>query len=176
MKIPVTDQFLWLVYNFGSEISDLLYLGRPRGLRDFNPEKQKFWRNIQKKKDKKQFAQFINHLKVKGYIKESGLKAEKGILLTKKGEQKALGLNCKLIEKEKRKDGKWIMIMYDIPEKKRSLRVFLRRDLMSLGYKKFQNSIWVCPYDVYKETEKVIQGYLLTSYVKIFLIEEIKIK
>jgi len=176
MKIPITSQFLWLVYNFGDSVSDLLYASRPRGLQDFNSEGKRFWRNIEKKKKKKQFNQFINYLKIKGYIKNGDSKTKEGILLTKKGEQKALSLNCKLIDREKRRDGKWIMIMYDIPEKKRNLRLFLRRDLVSLGYKKFQNSIWVCPYNVYKETEKVIEGYLLNPYIKIFLIEEIKIK
>ena len=176
MKFQVTDQFLWLVYNFGDTISDLLYAGRPRGLQDLNFEAKKFWRDIEKKKNKKQFKRFIGYLKEKGYVKEDGSGAKKAILLTKKGEQKALGLDCKLVEKEKRRDGKWIMIMYDIPEKKKRQRFFLRRDLKELGYKKLQNSIWICPYNVYKETEKVIGGYLLNSYVKIFLIEEIKIK
>lgn len=175
MKIPVTDQFLWLVYNFGSDISELLYLGRPRGLRDFNPEEQKFWHNIQKKKDKKQFSQFVSYLKRKGYIQDYNLKLKEGIILTKEGEEKALRLKNRFLDKKERKDGKWIMIMYDIPEKKKRQRFFLRRDLKQLGYKKLQNSIWVCPYDTYKETEKVIEGYLLSSYVKTFLIEEIKI-
>jgi len=176
MKFQVTDQFLWLVYSFGDTVSDLLYAGRPRGLQDFNPEAKKFWREIQKKKNKKQFKRFVSYLRTKGYIKENEAGVEKGILLTKKGEQKALALDCKLVEKEKRKDGKWIMVMYDIPEKKKRQRFFLRRDLKELGYKKLQNSIWICPYNTYKETEKIIEGYLLTSYVKIFLIEEIKIK
>jgi len=176
MKLPVTDQFLWLVYNFGDKVSELLDISRVRTTQDFNPEARKFWKNIEKKRERKQFAQFVNYLRIRGYIKDSNLKTKGAVLLTKKGEQKALKLNYKFLNKKERRDGKWIMIMYDIPEKKKRQRFFLRRDLKALGYKKFQNSIWVCPYDTYKETEKIVEEYFLSPYVKIFLIEEIKIK
>jgi DNA-binding transcriptional regulator PaaX len=177
MGIPITDQFLWLLYNLGGEISGPLgEIFRLRGKQDLNPEAREFWKAIEKKKAKKQFAQFINYLKKKGYIKDANLKAGAGFLLTKAGEEKALNLKYKLLDKKERKDRKWIMIMYDIPEKKKRQRFFLRKKLKELGYKRLQNSIWVSPYDVFKETEKTIEEYFLSPYIKIFLIEEINLK
>lgn len=80
------------------------------------------------------------------------------------------------MNKKERKDGKWIMLMYDIPEKKKRERVLLKNSIEGLGYQQFQKSVWVCPYDTFKETEELINLISLSSFVKIFLIEEIRIK
>jgi len=78
-------------------------------------------------------------------------------------------------EKKRRPDGKWIMLIFDVPERKRYLRDLLRSAIYFLGYKMFQRSVWVCPYDVLKKTEALLRKYSLDQYVKIFLIEEIEI-
>ena len=75
---------------------------------------------------------------------------------------------------EKRKDGKWIMLIFDVPEKNKKSRELLRRILYNLKYKMFQKSVWINPYDVSDRTEDVLQEYSLDEFVKIFLIEEIK--
>jgi hypothetical protein len=36
-----------------------------------------------------------------------------------------------------------------------------------------QKSIWICPYEVTKETEEILRKYNLDPHVKLFLIEEI---
>ena len=71
------------------------------------------------------------------------------------------------------KDGKWIMIIFDIPQEYRKARNLLRSILQNLGYKMFQQSVWVTPYDVSEKTEMLLQKYLLDQYVKIFIIEEL---
>jgi DNA-binding transcriptional regulator PaaX len=45
-----------------------------------------------------------------------------------------------------KKDGVWKIIIFDIPEKKRYIRTVLRSRLESLGFRKWQNSIWISPY------------------------------
>jgi phenylacetic acid degradation operon negative regulatory protein len=47
-------------------------------------------------------------------------------------------------------DGKWRLIIYDIPEKKRTQREFLRSLLQLLGFGKIQYSCWVSAYDYSK--------------------------
>ena len=76
---------------------------------------------------------------------------------------------------KKRKDRKWIMLIFDIPEKKRESRSLLRETLYLLGYKMLQRSVWVCPYDVSRETEDFIQRNSLDPYIKLFLIKEVEI-
>ncbi len=77
-------------------------------------------------------------------------------------------------KKKRRPDGKWQMVIFDIPEKKRVLRDIFRENLQILGYKILQQSVWVCPYEISKETEGIIRQYSLDPYVKLFLIEEIE--
>ncbi len=133
-------------------------------------------RIYEKKKRRWVFNGFIWYLKRKGYIKVQSLEPSAAIIITSKGIEKILKITLKKTIKKRRKDGKWIMAIFDIPEKKRSLRDFLREALQALGFKFLQKSIWVCPYDVLKEVQGVIQRYDLERYVNLFLIEEIKTK
>ena len=65
------------------------------------------------------------------------------------------------------------MIIFDIPEKRRQDRDLLRDALVDMGYQKLQQSVWVCPYDAYGETEKAVREYQIIPFVKLFLIEEV---
>jgi len=176
MKIPITDQFLWMIYEIletGKEILEPPTLLKVRGFRNIVPLGDDYWKKIEEKKRRKQFSQFINYLKRRGYIEIANLKQKEGVLLTRKGKEKALMTKFKLTKKKKRKDGKWIMVMYDIPEYKRQMRDLLRGMLLNLGFQEFQKSIWVSPYEVYKELEKGIRIHEIDQYVRIFLIKEI---
>lgn len=51
-----------------------------------------------------------------------------------------------LSTKRPTRDGSWKLVIFDIPERQRSVRTFLRNRLKSLGFKKWQASIWVSPY------------------------------
>lgn len=44
------------------------------------------------------------------------------------------------------RDGVWKMVIFDIPERQRQVRTFLRNRLKALGFKKWQSSIWLSPY------------------------------
>lgn len=176
MKIPITDQFLWLLYNFGDEISKPLEIFRLRTKEDLNPEGREFWKALERKRERNQFAQFINYLKKQGYIKISATKGKRGILLTSKGRSKSLIVKYKLDPRfKKRKDKKWVMVVFDIPEKMRKYRDEFRKYLLSFGFQKFQKSIWICPYDTLKDLNEVINTYSLDKFVKIFIVEEVEI-
>jgi len=93
--------------------------------------------------------------------------------LTSKGLEKIFEISLKLKRKKKGSDGKWIMLMFDIPENKKHLRDKLRRYILSLGYKMLQKSVWVCPFDVLKETKDILRLKSLDPYARIFLIEKV---
>lgn len=54
-------------------------------------------------------------------------------------------------KKVKKWDGIWRAIIFDVPEKKRHQRNFLRKELKWMGFRELQHSIWITPYDVEKE-------------------------
>jgi DNA-binding transcriptional regulator PaaX len=58
----------------------------------------------------------------------------------------SLGENKKL-NKGKKWDGKWRVLIFDIPESRRFDRDNVRYALVSIGFMKLQNSVWVYPYD-----------------------------
>ena len=176
MRLPFTDKFLWDLYNFIEKIDKTFELFYPRTMKEvWFPDLYKLRQKYGRKEDRQQFSQLIYYLKKQGYIKIKNLEEKQGVILTPKGAEKVLRIKFKMQEKKRRADGKWQMVIFDIPERKHDLRDLLRANLRILGYKMLQKSIWVCPYDVSKETEGVIRKYSLDPYVKLFLIEEIEI-
>ena len=65
------------------------------------------------------------------------------------------------------------MLIFDIPQTHWKSRSLLKSILLNLGYKKFQQSVWVTPFDVYQKTERLLQYHSLDQYVRIFLVEEL---
>ncbi|PIQ92264.1 MAG: hypothetical protein COV69_03095 [Parcubacteria group bacterium CG11_big_fil_rev_8_21_14_0_20_39_14] len=176
IKLPITEKFLWDFYNFLEKVADIHRTISPRGWQEVgNPLLIKFRRNYEKKQTRRSFAKMIAHLKRYGYLKEKSLESQKAFLITPKGHQKILKIKLKTIDKKRRPDRKWQMAIYDIPESKKDIRDEFRNKLKILGHRELQKSIWICPYDVLEETEKIIKDYFLESYVKLFLIEEVDV-
>ena len=50
-------------------------------------------------------------------------------------------------QKPARWDGRWRIVMFDIWEKRRSVRDRLRIMLVRIGFEQLQHSVWVYPYD-----------------------------
>ena len=82
-------------------------------------------------------------------IKDGLLKYEgKFLCLTAKGETRLefLEVSDWKVDKPKKWDGKWRMLIFDIPEKRKLLRNKIRFTLISIGFAKLQKSVWIFPY------------------------------
>jgi phenylacetic acid degradation operon negative regulatory protein len=177
MKLPITDEFLWEIFHLSQKAGDILFfLGFANRQEPFVPPSLSIRRIYEKRKAKQKFSNFIKYLAEKGYIKLKSLEPNQGLFITQKGMEKIFKIELGKMEKRKRKDGKWLMVVFDIPERKRTLRDLFRENLQLLGFKFFQKSTWICPWDVLKEVQAIVQQYNLGKYVKIFLIEEISFK
>ena len=51
------------------------------------------------------------------------------------------------LQKPKRWDGKWRVMIFDIPEKKKRVREQIRHIFDQAGLRRLQDSVWVYPYD-----------------------------
>ena len=170
MKLPITDQFILDLYNVLIEVKDLSFKRNIYMFLPENPVMQKYKNDLNKRK----LSKLISYLKKRNLISVKSLKGEKAVLLTKNGIDKALKASFKDNGAAiKRKDGKWIMIIFDIPKDHYKARNLLRSVLQNLGYKLLHHSVWVTPYDVSEKTEESLQYYSLEKYVKIFLIEKL---
>ena len=80
------------------------------------------------------------------YITGEGRKRE--IHLTQQGEKKidALYAGAYIIPMPALWDGKWRLVMFDVPEKRKKVRDILRMLLRSAGFIHFQDSAWIQPY------------------------------
>ena len=68
--------------------------------------------------------------------------------LTPKGEREIRRLEVRVARPTPRKwDGKWRILMFDIPEYRKALRQKIRTMLRTIGFIRLQDSVWVYPYD-----------------------------
>lgn len=89
---------------------------------------------------KSDLAKALKRLREKGLIE---LTSDKELIyrLTDQGKDKALWQRIK--EDDGKWDGKWRIVIWDIPEKRRLARDLLRFKLKQLGFKQWQKSVWV---------------------------------
>ena len=65
-------------------------------------------------------------------------------------------------------DGKWRLIIYDIPEKRKGEREYLRRLLQLLGFGKIQASAWASPYDYSNLIYELCKKRNLLDYICLY--------
>jgi len=98
---------------------------------------------------KKDYNHRLSHLKRRGVIEYTN-----GIYrLSEKGEKEAffafLDAESRTYKLRSQKwDKKWRIVFFDVPEKKRHYRDYLRTILRTVGFREFQKSIWIYPYPV----------------------------
>ncbi len=73
------------------------------------------------------------------------------------------------------RDGVWKLVIFDIPEKQKYVRVVLRAKLKSLHFKKWQNSIWISPYAMDSEIEEELKQLGKKFFVRLIKTKEINI-
>lgn len=90
----------------------------------------------------------IGKLHKRGLLEVGMRNGERFVSLTQRGELELLKytLREKTLEK-KRWDGKWRLVIFDICESKRVIRDRIRTDIVTFGFVRLQDSVWVYPYD-----------------------------
>ena len=53
----------------------------------------------------------------------------------------------KLLQRPKRWDKKWRLLVFDISEKRKNVRDMIRKTLVSFGFYRLQDSVWVYPFE-----------------------------
>lgn len=72
------------------------------------------------------------------------------------------------VRRAERWDGRWRLLVYSIPERKREVRTQLRKQLAWLGYAPLSSGSWICPHDVEQDVADLIQNLGITSWVETF--------
>lgn len=87
--------------------------------------------------------------------------------ITSQGYSK-ISKKVKLEKLGKRWDGKWRILIFDIPEKSRLKRDYLRRKLYDIGFGHLQKSVWVSPFDIIREVQEFLRFHGLDEGVILF--------
>lgn len=87
--------------------------------------------------------------------------------ITPKGE-KSVDKYLKPLKQTGKWDGKWRLVMFDIPEVNRDIRDRLRRSLSNLGLGILQASVWISPNDIKDEINEITKKLDLGNSIKYF--------
>lgn len=112
---------------------------------------------------KRSIIQLQNRKLVKIYEKDG----EDVVEITKNGKQKLLKYKFEEMKilRPKKWDGRWRIIIFDIPEKFKKARNALTRKIKDMEIYPFQKSVFVCPFNCKDEIDFVGEFFNIRRYV-----------
>src|SRR3989344_1486556 len=130
------------------------------------------WKGVRKSNVKRS----IKNLYRLGMLKE--IKNKDGtisIILSEKGKKaaKIYSIDNLKINKPKKWDGNWRVVIFDIPERIRRVREALRMHLYNLGFYELQKSVFIYPFPCAEELDQIIDFYDASEYVRVLVAHSI---
>ena len=135
----------------------------------------------QEREDKKRFYNLIYRLHVQGLITKTQKGMDATLSITKKGTEKFRATEHCLAREtktsyphgtptryEKKKAASSIIVSFDIPEKEKSKRNWLRSVLRNLDYEMLHESVWIGTNKLPKDFMEEYRHMNMTKYIHIF--------
>jgi DNA-binding transcriptional regulator PaaX len=154
-----------IIHNILFELSEAAKL-LPRPL-----EAPYSWVRRQRGLSRRSYGNALYSLKKRGLIKVVKVADKEFLKVTEKGQMEILMSKSEIIV-PKRWDGKWRIIMFDIPEGVREKRNKLRRFLKKSNFYKLQASVFIHPYALNREAVEYLRQSGLINYIRMMRIEE----
>lgn len=100
------------------------------------------------------------------------------VRLTNKGKKRLAeySIDTMTIQKPKKWDGKWRVLMFDIPAKPKkyhSAREALRNKIKEIGFVQIQKSVWAYPYECEDELLFIAETFKVQDYIEILTVEKV---
>jgi hypothetical protein len=112
--------------------------------------------------------QSIRRLQKNGFVEKKGGR----YALTEKGKALADYILKRKKNLESKWDGKFRVVIFDIPEDQSKTRDWLRRELYMLNYKKLQKSVFIGKYPLTTDLIKDIRKMKIGNFVNYLLVEK----
>jgi DNA-binding transcriptional regulator PaaX len=122
------------------------------------------WRKI----NRSHIYRLSRSLKRRGYIEYKKYRQnEIRVTITDKGRQHLRRLEFDDLELSRKNlwDGKWRLILFDIPEPRKRSRDALRKKLKELGCTELQKSVFVWPYECREEIKLIVDFFKIEPHV-----------
>lgn len=91
------------------------------------------------------------------------------MVLTESGRKRVLKYRIEdlSVPKPKKWDGKWRIIIFDVPEKYKEARHSLRQKFKEWNFYLLQKSVWVSPHDCRNEVDFLIEFWRISPHVRL---------
>lgn len=139
-------------------------------LEDFTYNSHYYAKGYERPLKKSGLSQAVKRLRTKGYIdtkKESGRLI---LQITEKGQQAVLLKQLLLSEQW---DGKWRVVIFDIPEEFKKVRDVLRSRLKIWGFTQLQKSVWITKKSITIQLRDFIHQAGVSQWVIVFEADKI---
>ncbi len=122
-----------------------------------------------------QASRALSRLKQKGkieFVEENGTRS---VRLTEKGERAFLleKQRLSLAKKTRKWDRRYRLVAFDVPEKRKQAREYLRFEMHEVGFLRIQDSVWVYPYECEEFIELLKTDLHIGKNVLYAVVEEI---
>lgn len=121
----------------------------------------------QRNYEKSCFSERIQYLKRRGLIESFVEGKEQYIEITPIGLEKVKEFNFDRIKIDRPKlwDKKWRIVFFDIPDKHKRSRDIFRYKILSIGFQKIQESVYVYPFECSNEIRQISESLLVENFV-----------
>ncbi|NBV78119.1 CRISPR-associated endonuclease Cas2 [bacterium] len=118
----------------------------------------------------------LKRLIERGLLEEVGKGASRSVRLTKQGELLVakIELGKARLTTSRKWDGRWRVVVFDVPEKRRAARDRLRSVLKMIGFAKVQSSVWIYPYECEDIVRLIKANFILGREVLYVVAEEVE--
>ncbi|OHA83823.1 MAG: hypothetical protein A2937_01995 [Candidatus Yonathbacteria bacterium RIFCSPLOWO2_01_FULL_47_33b] len=127
-------------------------------------------------KDKWKIKRSMVRLEESKFIKKRVVAGEEQYILTETGKVRAMRyhlFSMKIAEQPKW-DGLWRIVMFDIPEDKRTARLAINLALKKLGCVQYQKSVFITPYPCKKEIDFAADCFSVRRHIRIITAKELE--
>lgn len=125
----------------------------------------------------KQIRASAYYLKKRGFVEY--IKDENGVVtvkITSNGKKylRRFDIDNMILNKSGRWDGKWRLVIFDIPEKDKKAREALRHKLKELDLVRLQDSVWITPYPCDDEIRFLREIFNIPFNVDVVITDDLK--
>lgn len=131
----------------------------------------KIWKDV----NKKDLGRIIKRLEKQEMLAIRENRNNITIEITEKGRRRLLEYDFEnIVLKAKRRDAKWRLVIFDIPESKKSSRDIFRRKLIQLGMIRLQDSVFVSAFPCKSEVDFLCHFLEISDYVTLISLDKIE--
>lgn len=115
----------------------------------------------------------LSRLQRNGFI-ERTKGGDSFFILTERGKEEYQAALSRLEqERERHKpwDGKWRVLIFDVPERHKGHRDFLRSELVEYGFVQLQKSVWISPFPAERKFKTTLEKHGMGPWIKLMIVD-----